>query len=411
VSPAEGTPRFSFRRTEANRNSLAAVRAALEPLARGGHLALEAAAAVPKELGPGDVLAYSFTTVELAAVAAEVAGLADAVRRPLLIAGGSHPSADPRGVAALGFDAVFVGEAERTLPAFAAAWCEDPDRDRVARDPIVVDPGAPFEIDAAPHATPATEEFPFVEIARGCPHSCAFCQVPSLHGRRRRFRSPATAAAGIAHAVARGHRRFRFLAPDAFAYRGGAAPSTVAAIVELVGACRAAGATTITLGSFPAEVRPDHVAVELLEVVARECDNRTIVVGAQSGSDAVLRAMRRGHTVDESRRAIRLIADAGLLPHVDLLFGFPGETRADRLATLELGREVLATGAGRIHTHAYLPLCGTAAWPAPPEPIEPEIAEGIRALERSGRADGDWERQIGQARLVLEQARSGLISQ
>jgi B12-binding domain/radical SAM domain protein len=407
---AGGPPRFVFCRTEQNRNSVAVVRAALGPLESEGLLSTEVAAEPPGDLDPEDVLAYSFTTVDLDAVAEAIAPVVASERRPLLVAGGSHPSADPEGVVALGFDAVFVGEAERTLPALAAAWCDGPDRARVARDPIVADPGTPFDIDGAPHATMATEEFPFVEIARGCPHGCAFCQVPSLHGRRQRFRSPGTAAGGVTHAVARGHRRFRFLAPDAFSYRGGGASSPADAITALVGACRAAGATTVTLGSFPSEVRPDHVRADLLEVVSRECTNRTIVLGAQSGSDAVLRSMRRGHTVEDARRAILLIGEADLVPHVDLMFGFPGETRADRLLTLELGREVLARPRGRVHLHAYLPLCGSPAWPAPPEPIEPEIAGALRALERTGRADGYWERQIAQGRRVMAQARAGLIS-
>jgi hypothetical protein len=77
---------------------------------------------------------------------------------------------------------------------------------------------------------------------------------------------------------------------------------------------------------------------------------------------------------------------------------------------LELGREVLASSAGRVHLHAYLPLCGVPAWPAPPEPIEREIAEALRELVRTGRADGYWERQIDQGRRVMEQAREGLIS-
>lgn len=407
---AHRPPRFVFRRTEENRNSLAAVRATLEPLVGAGRLTTRTAAPPPGDLEPADVLAYSFTTVELDAVAAEVADVRAASKRPLLVAGGSHPSADPDGAVALGFDAVFVGEAERTLPEFAAAWCDDPDRTRVARDPIIRDPGPPVDIDAAPHATEATEEFPFVEIVRGCPHACAFCQVPALHGSRPRFRSPSVAAAGIAHAVARGHRRFRFLAPDAFAYRGGPYAGPAESLTALAGACRAAGAGVMTLGSFPSEVRPDHVRAELLEIVARAFGNRTIVVGAQSGSDATLLLMRRGHTVDESRRAIRLIADADLVPHVDLLFGFPGETLADRLLSVELGREVLAAGRGRVHLHSYLPLCGTPAWPAPPEPIEPEIVAALRGLERSGRADGYWERQIAQGVRVLAQAREGLIS-
>jgi len=401
-------PRFVFRRTEANRNSLAALCLALSKLARAGRLSFELETSIPEGLGRDDVLAYSFSTVELDAVRAEIRALAEAKRRPLLIAGGSHVSADPEGALAAGFDVVFVGEAERTLPEFAMRWCEERDLRAFARDPVIRDLAGPFDIETAPHAGDALEEFPFVEIARGCPHSCAFCQVPTLHGKRQRFRTPATAAAGVSVAVARGFRRFRFLAPDAFAYRGGGA-EPAAAMAELISACRRAGAASLMLGSFPSEVRPDHVREELLEVIARECKNRTVVVGAQSGSDETLAFMRRGHTVAESQRALRLIAEAGLVPHVDLMFGFPCESFAARLATLELGREVLSFPESRLHLHAYLPLPGVAAWPHAPEPLEPELVRALRELEGSGRVDGYWENQIAQGRRVLAQAREGII--
>jgi B12-binding domain/radical SAM domain protein len=402
-------PRFVLRRTPENRNSLAALHLALAPLARGGRLAVEISAPPPADLGPRDVLACSFATVELDAVAAEVGPIARAQARPLLIAGGPHPSADPEGALRLGFDAVFVGEAERTLPAFAARWCDGLDPRDVARDPVFLDAAGPFDIGGAPHASDETEEFPFAEIARGCPHSCAFCQVPALHGRKPRFRAPSTVAAGIAAAVFRGFKRFRFLAPDAFAYRGGGvAPED--ALSELISACRGAGAASLMLGSFPSEVRPEHVTSDLLAIVARECVNRTVVLGAQSGSDETLALMRRGHTVDDSRRAIRLIAQAGLVPHVDLMFGFPGESRAARLLTIELGREVLALPESRLHLHAYLPLPGVAAWPAPPEPLEPEVLRAMGELAEGGRADGYWGQQIAQGRRIADQARLGLIS-
>jgi hypothetical protein len=42
--------------------------------------------------------------------------------------------------------------------------------------------------------------------------------------------------------------------------------------------------------------------------------------------------------------------------------------------------------------------------------MEREIAEALRELARTGRADGCWERQIEQGRRVMAQAREGLIS-
>jgi radical SAM superfamily enzyme YgiQ (UPF0313 family) len=179
----------------------------------------------------------------------------------------------------------------------------------------------------------------------------------------------------------------------------------------MLGACREAGALFPMLGSFPAEVRPDHVSADLLSVMARHCANRTVVVGAQSGSDATLRLMRRGHGVDDNLRAVRLVAEAGLVPHVDLLFGFPGETRGDRLASLDLARGVLSYRESRLHLHAYLPLPGASAWPAEPEPIEPEIVASLRALKDTGRVDGYWDQQVAQGRRIVDLLRAGVISE
>jgi B12-binding domain/radical SAM domain protein len=402
--------RIVLRRTPRNRNSIAVLARVLAPLAGQGAFEVAPRGRAPGDLGPRDILAMSFTTVDLDETAAMLAPLARASRRPLLVAGGPHPSADPEGALRMGFDAVFTGEAERTWPAFAAQWAADPSRDRVARDPVIAAREPWFDLDGAPHADATTDEFPFVEISRGCPHSCAFCQVPATFGRKVRHRGEGAIVAGVSHAVARGHRRIRFLTSDAFSYGGGPPDRVAAALDGMLGSCRAAGALFPMLGSFPAEVRPDHVRPELLAVVSRHCANRTVVVGAQSGSDEALALMRRGHGVDDNLRAVRLVAEAGLVPHVDLLFGFPGETRADRMASLDLAREVLSLRESRLHLHAYLPLPGASAWPALPEPIEPEIVASLRALRDTGRVDGYWDQQVAQGRRIAELLRAGVIS-
>ncbi len=405
-------PRIVLLRGPRNRNSLAVLHRALRRAAdRGeipGGLEVVLVDAPPPDLDDGDLVGFSFTTVDLDDVAARLATLRALPRRPLLIAGGAHPSADPEGCLALGFDAVFVGEAEATLPAFVARWAADPGR-RGPDTAGIFTPDAPFDLDAEPHADADSPEFPFLEISRGCPHACAFCAVPALFGRRMRFRSPEVAAAGVAHAVARGHRRIRCLTTDAFSY-GGGPPEKVAAALDRLGAmCVAAGASYLMLGSFPSEVRPERVTTALLEVVSRHGANPTVVVGVQSGSDAVLGTMRRGHTVEDAARAVTRIHDAGLSPHVDLLFGFPGETAADRLATLEFSDWVLSLPRGRLHLHVYLPLPGTPAWPAPPEALEPAVVARLRALVATGRADGYWDHHVVQGRRILAQAKAGLI--
>ncbi len=396
--------RFVMLRTPRNRNTLAV----LDRIVRHAGIAgvqPEIADHCPRDLCELDILAFSFTTIDIDDIRKVLRDF-NPGEGPLRIAGGPHPGADPEGCLAMGFDAVFVGEAEYTLPRFLREWAQHPERGSV---PAIWIPDAFCDLDESPHADAQTPEFPFLEISRGCPHQCAFCQVPRLFGRRMRFRSPAVAAAGVRHAAAAGHRRIRCLTSDAFLYGGGSVEHVAASLRTLVAECKEAGASYLMLGSFPSEVRPDRVTPELLHVLAGACANPTVVMGAQSGSDSVLRSMRRGHDVADVVRAVTRIHEAGLVPHVDLLFSFPGETAADRRATLELGEWILSLPRSRLHLHAYLPLPGTLAWPAAPEPLEPETVSRLRAWRRTKRVDGYWDHQVVQARRILEHHKKHVI--
>ena len=50
----------------------------------------------------------------------------------------------------------------------------------------------------------------------------------------------------------------------------------------------------IFFGTFPSELRPEHVSPRALALITRYCDNRVVILGGQSGSDRVLEAMGRG---------------------------------------------------------------------------------------------------------------------
>lgn len=60
---------------------------------------------------------------------------------------------------------------------------------------------------------------------------------------------------------------------------------------------------------------------------------RFLRFGLESGSDAVLRKMVKGTTVEGSERVVRAISEAGIGVHVYLMYGFPGETEADMRQT------------------------------------------------------------------------------
>jgi B12-binding domain/radical SAM domain protein len=311
---------------------------------------------------------------------------------------------DPESALRLGFDAVFVGEGELTLPEFldqVAAGKTPQPLWRAARA---------FDIDSHVHVAPRWGLFPFVEITRGCPHACAFCSTSVIFGRRMRHRSPGTVAEGVRQAVRAGYRRFRLLSPDAFAYGGGERQQRAQRLEELLARCREAGASEIILGTYPSEVRPERVNAGILQVVKKYCRNRRVQIGAQAGSDRVLALMRRGHTVEQVRQAVRRVREAGLQPMLDVIFGFPGETFAERQATLELVRWLLEFSPSRVHLHWYTPLPGSAAWPAPAEKAEPAVVEALEELSRSRRVSGQWREQLALGERIISWRRTGLLS-
>jgi radical SAM superfamily enzyme YgiQ (UPF0313 family) len=161
----------------------------------------------------------------------------------------------------------------------------------------------------------------------------------------------------------------------------------------------------VFFGTFPSEIRPEHVTERALAVLARWVDNRTLVIGGQSGSDRVLEATRRGHTVEDVVRAVELSVAAGFQPDVDFLLGLPGETEPDRRASMRLAEELVAMGA-RIHSHAFMPLPGTPLRDAVPEEIEDTTMRAMARLESKGRAYGQWRRQMITARELVRARRA-----
>ncbi|HML26164.1 MAG TPA: TIGR04013 family B12-binding domain/radical SAM domain-containing protein, partial [Methanomethylovorans sp.] len=70
-------------------------------------------------------------------------------------------------------------------------------------------------------------------------------------------------------------------------------------VEKLLEALYEIGNKDIYFGTFPSEVRPEFVTDGSLEMVNKYCTNDRISLGAQSGSERILRDIHRGHTVRE----------------------------------------------------------------------------------------------------------------
>ena len=363
---------------------------------------LQAALQDSLRAGRTPVVAWSFFTAGFEEAAAELA----AVRRALPagarhVAGGPHASADPAAVLAAGFDLAALGEGEETLPALVAEVGRGGDVRRVPGLAWLEDGGVrtsgrarPVDLDAVPALFERLDRINPIEITRGCAWGCRFCQTPFLFKARWRHRSLPAVRRAVRHMRESGARDVRFITPSAFSYGAEGAEANVEAVEGLLAAVReeAGEGMRVFLGTFPSEVRPEHVSARVLGILRRACDNRSIILGAQSGSDRVLSAAGRGHDAAAVDRAVALAVEHGFEPWVDFVFGFPGEDEADREATrAQLVR--LAEAGARVHAHAFMPLPGTPWQDAPPGEIDPATALLLDRLASAGRAHGPWRTQ------------------
>jgi len=155
----------------------------------------------------------------------------------------------------------------------------------------------------------------------------------------------------------RRHRDIRFISPNAMAYGSDGRRPRLEKVEALLRAL-SSQKKPIYFGTFPSEVRPDFVTEEALEIITKYCANRSLSLGGQSGSPAVLSAIGRGHGREEIEAACDICRDFGLVAQVDLIFGLPMESEEDQLQSLDLARWIVGRG-GRVRAHIFTPLPAT----------------------------------------------------
>ncbi|MEU8228233.1 TIGR04013 family B12-binding domain/radical SAM domain-containing protein [Actinoplanes sp. NPDC048967] len=360
------------------------------------------AAEIRAAAGSRVLVLWSFYSPDAAALAEELAEIRALADGPHVthVAGGVHATAEPVQTLDAGWDVAAVGEGEVTLLRLVDAG-GDPAGvpGLVYRDAegTVVKTGRAARtgsMDEFRGFSLRWNRFNALEITRGCVYACRFCQTPFMFSAKFRHRSVANVRWHVDRMYERGLRDVRFITPTALSYGAQTDEPDLAAVEELLATCREGIGPRgrVFFGSFPSEIRPEHVSREALRLVRRYCDNTNIIVGAQSGSDRVLAAAKRGHGVEEVRRAVRLGLEEGFKINVDMIFGMPGEDRADVDASLGLARELADLGA-RIHAHTFMPLPGTPWRDAPAGDVDPETIREVDRLSQRGALYGHWQRQ------------------
>lgn len=213
-------------------------------------------------------------------------------------------------------------------------------------------------LDVFPSTLPTRRESAYaawVSISVGCNNTCTFCIVPHLRGRER-DRRPGDILAEVRAVVDEGAIEVTLLGQNVNSY--GVGFGERGAFARLL---RAVGAVP---GLERVRFTSPHPAAFTNDVIEAMAQTPTVMpslhMPLQSGSDAVLRQMRRSYRRRRFEAIVRRVREA--MPQAaittDIIVGFPGETEADFRQTLEVVEECRFASA---FTFLYSPRPGTPA--------------------------------------------------
>jgi radical SAM superfamily enzyme YgiQ (UPF0313 family) len=261
-----------------------------------------------------------------------------------IVLGGPHATVMTEDALRAGFHAVFVGEAEVSLPSFLRLLEEGRPLDTpgiayMADGRMVTNPPAPIieDIDTIPF--PARDLFDYDTYfrlggwdfgllgSRGCVYECTFCQPTINHlFRSHRSRSAGNVAREMASILSRYSPPTLYFKDDTMAANG---------VDWFKDLRRELDALGVKPYPWRCNNRVDRCAPELLDAMAA-AGCTTMALGVESGSQRILDFYHKKTRVEDAVDAFRSCRAAGIEPSANIVLGAPIETREDLEATLDL---------------------------------------------------------------------------
>jgi radical SAM superfamily enzyme YgiQ (UPF0313 family) len=199
--------------------------------------------------------------------------------------------------------------------------------------------------------------------SRGCPFQCAFCLASRMCGKRFRARSPKTVVDELEWLR-------DSCGVDAFSFYDDTFTFDRKRAVEI---CHEMRNRKINL-PWDCRTRVDQVTTELLAEL-KKANCQLVHFGVESGSQEMLDIMRKGTTVEQNAKAIKLAKKAGIAVAISIVVGYPGETPAMLQETREFIRRTKPD---------YLYICEAVPYPGT------ELYSVIKNL--GWKMDTDWRR-------------------
>lgn len=220
-----------------------------------------------------------------------------------------------------------------------------------------------------------------VKIQDGCSFRCSYCIVPDARGLPR-SRPLAEVLEEVRSLAGRGYREIVLTGVNVSCWH-----EQGSSFVDLIRAvCAVPGLSRVRMASVEPHTTEREVIDHLAGAESRLC--HMLHYPLQSGSDRILRLMRRRYTAGEYRAAVEYalarIPDIGL--GADIITGFPGETDADFEETVRMVRDYPFSN---LHVFPYSERPGTPAATMPdsvPVNVRRDWARHLIALGEEKRA-------------------------
>jgi radical SAM superfamily enzyme YgiQ (UPF0313 family) len=172
------------------------------------------------------IVAFSFMSPQLPQIRPAIESLAARPGNVTLVAGGPHASGDPLGTLHMGIDVVVSGEGEIAFPELirriqtGRAYDDVPGVTVLDNGLLKRNRRAPWvSLDDYPPFSIKHNKLATIELTRGCPWACSFCQTPFFLGGKMRYRSVESIVYWLKRAKQEvGMKYARFISADCFAY-------------------------------------------------------------------------------------------------------------------------------------------------------------------------------------------------
>jgi tRNA-2-methylthio-N6-dimethylallyladenosine synthase len=235
------------------------------------------------------------------------------------------------------------------------------------------------KFDSLPEEQATSGPTAFLTIQEGCDKFCTFCVVPYTRGAE--FSRPVAQIETEARRLAeKGVREITLLGQNVNAYRAEGPDGSAWNLAQLIRhLARIEGLARLRyMTSHPRDM--DDALIDAHGDV--EALMPFLHLPVQSGSDRVLAAMNRGHTIEDYLRIVERVRAArpDIALSSDFIVGFPGETDADFQATMDL---VGGIGFASAFSFKYSPRPGTPAAATGkqiPDAVKDQRLQALQAL-------------------------------